>query len=71
MIYYTCMLLLVGVIATILEWDGVGAVAVQIAAILFVVEMVIHLATGRTVEPRDRGMPGCPAGEKPVGMFVH
>ena len=50
MIYYTGMLLLAGVIATILGLDGVGAVAVQIAAILFVVEMVIHLATGRTVE---------------------
>jgi uncharacterized membrane protein YtjA (UPF0391 family) len=50
MIYYTCMLLLVGVIAAILGLDGVGVVAVQIAAILFVVEMVIHLARERTVE---------------------
>lgn len=50
MIYYTCTLLLVGLIATILGLDGVGAAAVQIAAILFVVEMVIHLAMGRTVE---------------------
>ena len=50
MIYYTCMLLVIGVIATTLGLDGVGAVAVQIAAILFVVEMVIHLAMGRTVE---------------------
>lgn len=50
MIYYTCLLLVVGVIAPMLGLAGVGAVAVQIAAILFVVEMVIHLATGRTVE---------------------
>lgn len=50
MIYYTCMLLIVGLSATILGLDEVGAVAVQIAAILFMVEMVIHLATGRPVE---------------------
>ena len=50
MIYYTGMLLLAGVIAAILGLGGVGAVAVQIAAILFVVEMVIHLARERTVE---------------------
>jgi uncharacterized membrane protein YtjA (UPF0391 family) len=50
MIYYACILLAVGVIATILGLDGVGAVAVQIAAGLFAAEMVIHLVTGRTVE---------------------
>ncbi len=52
MIYYMCMLLVVGVMATILGLDGVGAAAVQIAAVLFVVEMVyelaIHLASRRT-----------------------
>lgn len=50
MIYYTCMLLLIGLITVILGFDGVSAVAIQIAAILFVVEMVICLVTGRTVE---------------------
>lgn len=50
MIYYTCLLLVVGLIAKILGLDGVGAVAVEVAAILFVVEMVIHLAMARTVE---------------------
>ncbi|OGW68108.1 MAG: hypothetical protein A3H49_11910 [Nitrospirae bacterium RIFCSPLOWO2_02_FULL_62_14] len=50
MIYYTCMLVLVGLVTAILGFDGVSAVAIQIAAILFVVEMVMCLATGRTVE---------------------
>jgi len=52
MIYYMCMLLVVGVIATVLGLDGVGAVAVQIAAVLFVAELVyelvIHLIPRRT-----------------------
>jgi uncharacterized membrane protein YtjA (UPF0391 family) len=54
MLDYTCTLLLVGLLAALLGLDGVGAVAVQMAGILFVTEMVwelvIHLAGGRTAE---------------------
>lgn len=44
MIYYTCLLLVIGIMATILGLGGVGAAAVEIAAILFVAEMVYELA---------------------------
>jgi uncharacterized membrane protein YtjA (UPF0391 family) len=43
MIYYTCWLLVVGVIATFLGLDGVGAVAIELAAVLFITEMVHEL----------------------------
>lgn len=44
MIYYTCLLLVIGIIVMILGWGGVGAAAVEIAAILFVVKMGYELA---------------------------
>lgn len=43
MIYYMCWLLVVGVMATVLGLDGVGAVAVELAAVLFVAEMGFEL----------------------------
>ena len=53
MIYCTCLLLMLGVIAMALGLNGVGAAAVEIAAILFVAGMVYelatHLAAGRIV----------------------
>jgi len=45
MIYCTCILLVIGIMATILGLGGVGAAAVEIAAILFVAEMVYELAS--------------------------
>ncbi len=50
MFYYACMLLLAGTVAALLGLGGVAAVAVELAAILFVVDMVIDLATGRRYE---------------------
>ncbi len=52
MIYYTCLLLMIGIMAMILGWSGMGAAAVEIAAILFVAQMVyelvIHLVSKST-----------------------
>jgi uncharacterized membrane protein YtjA (UPF0391 family) len=54
MVRYTFLLLLIGMVAALLGLDGVGAVAVQMAGILFVTEMawelVIHLAGERAAE---------------------
>jgi uncharacterized membrane protein YtjA (UPF0391 family) len=44
MIYYTCLLLAVGVMATVLGLDGVGAAAIELAAVLFMAEMAFELA---------------------------
>lgn len=43
MIYYTCGLLVGGVIVTILGLDGVGAAAIELAAVLFAAEMGFEL----------------------------
>jgi uncharacterized membrane protein YtjA (UPF0391 family) len=43
MIYYTCWLLVVGVMATVLGLDGVGAAAIELVAVLFVAEMGFEL----------------------------
>lgn len=52
MVYYTVMLLFVGLIAAFLGLAGVVEVAVQMAGVLFVIEMVlelvIHLTARRT-----------------------
>ena len=52
MVYYTFVLLLVGLIAGFLGFAGVLEIAVQIAGVLFVTEMVlelvIHLREKRT-----------------------
>ena len=50
MFYYACMLLLTGTVSALLGLGGVAAVAVELAAILFVVDMVVDLARGRTHE---------------------
>ena len=44
MIYYTCLLLVIGMMATILGLDGVGAVSIELAAVLFMIEMAFELA---------------------------
>ena len=44
MIYYTCWLLVGGMIATVLGLDGLGAVAIELAAVLFIAEMLRELA---------------------------
>jgi uncharacterized membrane protein YtjA (UPF0391 family) len=43
MFYYTCLLLVIGVIATVLGLDGVGAVSIELAAVLFMAEMAFEL----------------------------
>lgn len=54
MIYYTCLLLVIGIMAMILGWGRVGAAAVEFAAILFVVKMVYALATHQVPMPDRR-----------------
>lgn len=51
MLYYALMFLVVGLIASALNFVGVSAVAVQISWILFLIGVVlimVHLVTRRT-----------------------
>jgi uncharacterized membrane protein YtjA (UPF0391 family) len=51
MLYYALVFLIVGLIASALNFVGLSTVAVQISWILFligIVLLVIHLITGRT-----------------------
>jgi uncharacterized membrane protein YtjA (UPF0391 family) len=51
MLYYALVFLIVGLIASALNFAGLSTVAVQISWILFligIVLLVIHLITGRT-----------------------
>ena len=54
MLYYALVFLVVGLIAGVLNFAGVSAVAVQISWVLFVIGVVllaIHVITGRRTAP--------------------
>jgi uncharacterized membrane protein YtjA (UPF0391 family) len=51
MVYYTITLLLVGLIAGVVGFTAVFEVAVQIAGVLFVIEMGIELVIHLTERP--------------------